>query len=214
VQRIFQIGLFAQSMKAANKANAKDIYQAFNAHLKVSSGESINATFVKVALSLFKVMQHAYVREVLLLGDELFGKSNPLTNSLYKIESVMQACGSDPAKFSTMLAYMFDLILNGELKCWECSWGPLTGKQQNNNKGTLSIILDNVSEFWAHLLWTQSIGQAARVLQIHGSMKKIRLRLIHLCLFKWSLLSKLLARCESFLPAADMAKLRPGSSGF
>ena len=130
-------------MKAANKANAKDVYQAFSAHLKVSSGESINPTFVKVALSLFKVMQHASVREVLLLGAELFGKNNPLTNSLYKIEALMQACGSEPAKFSTMLAYMLDLILNGELQAWECSWGPLTGKQQNNNKGTLAISSNN-----------------------------------------------------------------------
>lgn len=37
------------------------------------------------------MLQHASVREA-LLADEMFGKGNPLSNSLYKLEALMQAC--------------------------------------------------------------------------------------------------------------------------
>lgn len=139
---MYQIGLLAQSMKTQqSRMNHKEVHAAFQANLRVSSGEAINPTFVRVALTLWKVLQHTPVRNALLLADELFGKANPLTNSLYKLEALMQACGSDHARFESMLVYMFDLILNGELQSWECSWGPLTGKKQPQNKGNLCFKL-------------------------------------------------------------------------
>ena len=137
---MYQIGLLAQSLKSqSSRSNYKEVFKAFNGNLRVSSGEAINATFVKVALSLWKVLQHTPVRNALLLADELFGKSNPLSNSLYKLEALMQACGSDQYRFENMLTYFYDLVLNRDVQTWECSWGPLTGKKQPHNKGNLGL---------------------------------------------------------------------------
>ena len=135
---MYQIGLLAQSMRQqSNRTNHKEVHAAFHGNLKVSSGEAINATFVRVALTLWKVLQYTTVREALLLGDECFGKSNPVSNSLYKLEALMQACGSDHASFHGLLTFLYDQVLNGEVQAWECSWGPLTGKKQPGNKGHL-----------------------------------------------------------------------------
>lgn len=135
---MYQIGLLAQSMKnQSSRTNHKEVHAAFHANLRISSGESINPTFVRVALTMWKVLQHKAVRNALLLGDELFGKNNPLSNSLYKLEALMQASGSDPVRFESILVFFFDLVLNGDIQPWECSWGPLTGKKQPHNKGNL-----------------------------------------------------------------------------
>ena len=135
---MYQIGLLAQSMKnQSSRTNHKEVHAAFHANLRVSSGESINPTFVRVALTMWKVLQHKAVRNALLLGDELFGKNNPLSNSLYKLEALVQASGSDPVRFESMLVFFFDLVLNGDIQPWECSWAPLTGKKQPHNKGNL-----------------------------------------------------------------------------
>lgn len=121
----------------SSRTNPKEVHAAFHANLRISSGESINPTFVRVALTMWKVLQHKAVRNALLLGDELFGKNNPLSNSLYKLEALMQASGSDPVRFESTLVFFFDLVLNGDIQPWECSWGPLTGKKQPHNKGNL-----------------------------------------------------------------------------
>ena len=113
------------------------VHQAFQGNLRVSSGESITVTFVKVALAIWKVLRNTDVRNALLLGDELFGKQNPISNSLYKLEALIQACGSDAAKVHLMITAVFDMVLNGDLQAWECSWGPFTGKKQPQNKGYL-----------------------------------------------------------------------------
>ena len=144
-------------MKSHSRSNAKEVCQAFNANLKVSSGETITVTFIRVALALWKVLQHASVRDVLLLGDELFSKSNPISNSLCKLEALMQACSSDPSRFAALLTYMMDLILNGEMQSWECSWGPLTGKQQANNKGSLDWQLTEVLNFESEICFEMSV---------------------------------------------------------
>eukprot|EP00435_Cladocopium_sp_Y103_P057013 s737_g19.t1 len=105
--------------------------------LREKIGEDFESMYLTTVFWLKQSLQHAPVRNALLLGDELFGKANPLSNSLYKLEALMQACGSDHVRFEAMLVFIFDMVLNNDLQSWELSWGPLTGKKQPQNKGSL-----------------------------------------------------------------------------
>ena len=113
----------------------KEVFPLFADNLRVTSGEAISTTFARIALAVWKLLSFEPVKDALLLGEEVFGKRNGLTNSIYKLESLSMLCQGDNDRCLFAILHVFDLMLNGQIASNDLNYGPLTGRKMPNNKG-------------------------------------------------------------------------------
>ena len=135
---MYQIGILYQHLARSSKGKLptfKEVFPIFEKNLRVTSGEALTGTFVRIALSVWKLLSYEPVKEALLLGEELFGKRNGLTNSIYKLESLSVLCQGDNDRCLFTILHIFDLMLNGQIASNDLNYGPLTGRKMPNNKG-------------------------------------------------------------------------------
>ncbi|CAE7218980.1 unnamed protein product, partial [Symbiodinium sp. CCMP2456] len=131
VQRIYQLGVFwiQASTREKRKLNELELHEAFSKNLVVSSGERVTEKFVKVGMQIFKnILSVTALKELLIAGDETFGKKSPL-DYLYKLQSFVQCSHNDADKIEWCLLAMFDLLLNNKVKPGELTQDNLAGKK-------------------------------------------------------------------------------------
>ena len=91
-----------------------------------------------MALQVFqKVVSVKRLKDLLICGDETFGKKNPL-DSLYKLQVLLQTAHNEPDKVHWLLLMMFDLLLNKDMLPGNLTMEALSGKK--GGKGFLGLV--------------------------------------------------------------------------
>ena len=162
VQRVFQIGYFRKieedKAKDADGRRRKipgdQLLKHFNKHLKVSSGEEINSSFMSASLSIwqkllvsprlkdrgwkyssFKSSDLGLDKELLLLSEEVFGKKSPFADSLYKIRDLMSISSNHALTMEWVMTFLFDNVVNFTDTVANLSHVALTGGKNSNKQG-------------------------------------------------------------------------------
>lgn len=147
LQRVYQLGVFWLQANAREKKKLDDgqLYRAFKDNLNVTSGERLTEKFVRVGLQVFqKVVSVKRLKDLLICGDETFGKKNPL-DSLYKLQILLQTAHNEPDKIHWLLLMMFDLLLNKDVAPGTLTMEALSGKK--GGKGFLRRLKESLDLF-------------------------------------------------------------------